>query len=448
MRSLVITNGLVFTDGQLRPLDVVCAEERIGALVERGSGLLPSGAQVIDAGGAWVLPGLIDTHVHFREPGYEYKETFASGSRAAAAGGITMFVDMPNTKPPPNTVERFVEHRRLAERGAFIDFNHWALPLMLDQVPGIAAEGAVGFKFFQKEAHYPYDQGVGVRDQGFMLEILRTVAGTGLPCLVHTHNQDIWEWKTKAWEARGDAGRLAWREVSYGDQCISQSTGLALVVLMADAVGARVRCLHVQSQGQLKLVRALRAGGYQFLTEMNPSAVFTVDPLAKRGEGDVEANWAGLEDGTLDVLASDHAPHSAEEDEQSQRSSFQSVVGTFPWVEHWAALFLTEVARGRLSLRRFVELASTSVARHLNVHPRKGTIAVGSDADLALFDVGRPATLGQDLPVYSKTGLSQLAGREVTVKPAWTLVRGRVVFDHGQFPQGPGYGRFVRPARG
>jgi dihydroorotase-like cyclic amidohydrolase len=244
---------------------------------------------------------------------------------------------------------------------------------------------------------------------------------------------------------RGQTDRLAWREVSYGDKCISQSTGLAAVVLMADAVGARVRALHVQSQGQLKLVRALRAGGYEFLTEMNPAAVFTVDPLAKRGEGDVEANWSALEDGTIDVLASDHAPHSLEEDEQSKQSSFQSVVGVFPWVEHWAALFLTEVAQGRLSLRRFVELASTAVARHLGVFPRKGTIAVGSDADLAVFAMGRVATLGTDLPVYSKAGFTQLAGRTVSAVPAWTIVRGQVVFDHGEFPAGPGYGRFIRP---
>lgn len=447
MRALVIKNGMVFTEGELRPVDIVCAGEKIGALVDRGSDLLPSDAQTIDVGGAWVLPGLIDTHVHFREPGYEYKETFASGSRAAAAGGITMFVDMPNTKPPPNTVERFVEHRKLAEKGSFIDFNHWALPLVLEEVKAIAAEGAAGFKFFMKEAHYPYDQGVGVRDHGFMLEVLRTVAATGRPCLVHTHNQDIWEWKTKEWEARGQADRLSWREVSYGDKCISQSTGVALAVLMGDAVGARVRVLHVQSQGQLQLVRALRRGGYDFVAEMNPAAVFTVDPLAKRGEGDVEANWVGLEDGSIDVLASDHAPHSAEEDEQSKKSSFQSVVGTFPWVEHWAALFLTEVARGRLSLKRFVEASSATVARHLDVYPRKGTISVGSDADLAVFDIGGQATLGSELPVYSKTGLTQLAGRSVTAVPAWTIVRGRVVFHHGAFPEGSGYGEFVRPLR-
>jgi dihydroorotase len=445
MGTLVLKHGLVFTGGELRPLDIVCEGEKIAALVARGSGVRLPDAETIDMGGAWILPGVIDTHVHFREPGYEYKEDFHSGSRAAAAGGITMFVDMPNTKPPPNTVARYVEHRRLAERSAFIDFNHWGLPLLLDEVPGIAAEGAVGFKFFQKEAHYPYDQGVGVRDQGLMLEIFRTVAATGLPCLVHTHNQDVWEMKTRDWTQRGQTDRLAWREVSYGDKSISQSTGLAVTVLMADAVGARVRALHVQSQGQLKLVRALRHGGYDFLAEMNPSAVFTVDPLAKQGEGDVEANWAALEDGTINVLASDHAPHSMEEEEQSKRSSFQSVVGVFPWVEHWAALFLTEVERGRLSLRRFVELSSTAVARHLNVFPRKGTIDVGSDADLAVFQMGRAATLGTDLPVYSKAGFTQNAGRAVTAVPSWTIVRGRVVFDHGEFPAGPGYGKFIRP---
>jgi len=445
MQKLVIKNGSVFTGGQLRELDVVCSGEKIAALAARGADIAPSDAQIIDAKGAWVLPGLIDTHVHFREPGYEYKETIESGSRAAAAGGITMFIDMPNVKPPTNTVERFIDHRQRAEKTSFVDFNHWALPLQIPQIRGIAEEGATGFKFFQKDAHYPYDQGVSIRDHGIMMEVMREIAKTGLPCLVHTHDQDIWEMKTKAYTERGATEWPRWREVSYGDNCISQTSGFSLAVLLADTVGCRVRPLHVQSHGQLQLARALRAGGYEFVTEMNPSALFTVMPLAKRGEGDVEKNWAALEDGTIDVFASDHAPHSAEEVEKAKKSSFQSVVGSYPWVEHWGALLLTGVVEGRLSLKRFVDVTSANVARHLNVFPRKGTISVGSDADMAIFETGGKAKLGTDLPVYSKCQQTQMAGTPVSAVPVCTVLRGRVVFDRGKFPAGAGYGTFIRP---
>ncbi len=170
-----------------------------------------------------------------------------------------------------------------------------------------------------------------------------------------------------------------------------------------------------------------------------------VPALAKRDPGDVEANWEALEDGTIDMIASDHAPHTPEETKAAEVNTFSSVVGSYPWVAHWASLFLTEVRAGKLSLRRFVQLTSEAPARHLNVFPKKGIIEVGADADLSIFETGRSARLGTDLPVYSKAGQSYLDGTEVTVVPVCTVVRGSIVFNRGSFPQGAGYGTFTRP---
>src|SRR6202000_682362 len=103
--------------------DILAVDDKIAAIATPNSGVLPSDAEVVDVRDAWVLPGIIDTHVHFREPGYEYNEKIETGSRAAAAGGITMYIDMPNVNPAPNTAERFVEHRKRGEKSAFIDFN-------------------------------------------------------------------------------------------------------------------------------------------------------------------------------------------------------------------------------------------------------------------------------------------------------------------------------------
>jgi dihydroorotase-like cyclic amidohydrolase len=445
LSKLVIKNGSVFVDGQLRELDILAVDEKIAAIATPNSGLLPSDAEVVDVRDAWVLPGIIDTHVHFREPGYEYKETIETGSRAAAAGGITMYIDMPNLNPAPNTAERFVEHRRRGEKSAFIDFNTWALPLVRDEVAGIAAEGAAGFKFFMKDAAYPYELGNSVRDHGHMLEVLRAIAPTGLPCLVHTHDQDIWEMKTKIWDEKGRNTQDGYREVSYGEHGIIQTSGFSLLVLMGDTLGTRVRPLHVQGIGQLRLCHALRNAGYAFVTEMNPQAVFDVPALAKRDPGDVEANWAALEDGTIDMIASDHAPHTPEEAERAKVKTFSSAVGSYPWCDHWAALFLTGVADGKLSLKRFVELTSEVPAKHINVFPKKGIIEVGADADLSVFATGRSAKIGTDLPIYSKAKKSYLEGTVVSVVPICTVVRGGVVFNRGEFPKGPGYGKFTPP---
>ena len=446
MKTLVIKNGLVWHDGALRELDVVCQNEKVVALLAHGSGLLPADAETVDVDGAWVLPGLIDTHVHFREPGFEYKETIESGSRAAAAGGITMFVDMPNLDPAPNTVALFKAHKARGEKTSYVDFNTWALPLKFNEVAGIAAEGACGFKFFMKDAHYPYDAGNSLRDHGLILECLRAIAPTGLPCLVHPHNQDIWELKTKQWDEKGRNTQDGYREVSYGEHGIIQTTGSAMLILLADTLGARIRTLHIQGIGQIRLSRALRAAGYEFTNEMNPQAVYDVPALGKRDPGDVEANWEALEDGTIDMIASDHAPHSPEEAEKAKVKTFSSVVGSFPWVEHWAALFLTSVCEGKLSLKRFVELSSGFAARHLGLYPKKGAIAVGADADFSIFQTGLDFKLGgPELPVYSKAKKSYLEGKPLTVLPIVTVLRGAVVFNRGEFPQGPGFGKFQPP---
>lgn len=436
-------NGLVFTDGRLREVDLLAREGRTVAIFGRGSSDAPSDVDELDVGGCWVLPGLIDTHVHFRQPGYEHKEDFESGSRAAAAGGVTTFVDMPNTLPPPNTVGRYREHRALAEARAVVDFNHWALPTERSEIPGLAAEGAVGFKFFMKDAHYPYDQGVSIVDHYDILETLREISRTGLPCLVHPHDQQTWNGKVGQAELEGNNDRDAFRAVSYGEEGIMQTTGIATVALLASAVGCSVRMLHVQGAGQLRLIEALKAANFDVIAEINPQAVFTVEGLSNRDPGAVEANWDALERGVLDLIGSDHAPHTQDEEDAAVTSTFQSVIGSFPWVQYWGALFLSGVVEGRLSLERFVEATSETVARHINLFPKKGAISIGSDADYAVFDPELGGTIGEGVPTFSRGAVNQLAGKKMRVTPVATVVRGTVVYRNGEIVVDPGLGKFV-----
>ena len=443
MADLLVKNGQVFTDGALIGADLLIDGGRIAAIAQGTD--LPSASRTLDADGLLVLPGVVDTHTHFREPGYTYKEDFLTGSRAAAAGGITTFVDQPNVEPPPSTLELYLEHKRLAEQKAVVDFNHWGMPTNRDEIPKIAEAGAVGFKFFMKSAHYPYDGPISLINHASILETLRAIAPTGRLCTIHPHNQDIWEYQIAEYTKRGTTSKQNWADVTYGDDDVIETTPIALVVLLANAVGCRVRVQHIQGRPQNRIVRALKRAGYRFLTEANPWGVFWIEPLAIQKPEDLEDNWLALQDGTIDVIASDHAPHTKEEHVKAGENSFQSVIAGYPLCEHYLSMYLTEVNRGRISLERLIWLTAENAARHVGLYPRKGTIRVGSDADLVLVDMQKKAVLGESYPVYSKMGFTPYQGKEVQGVPVYTLVRGEVVMDHGDIVVDPGFGQFVPP---
>ncbi|MGH7862670.1 MAG: dihydroorotase [Candidatus Dormibacteraceae bacterium] len=442
MAQLTVTGGTVLIGGELVRADLVVDDGKIVAITDHA----PASTQSLDASGKYVIPGIIDSHVHFREPGYTYKEDFESGSRAAAAGGITMYMDMPNLEPPPSTLENYLKQRALAEPKSIVDFNHWGMPTTLEEIPKIAAAGALGFKFFMKSAHYPYDGPISISNHATILETFRAIALTGLPCAVHPHNMMLWEHRVDKWTREGKVGLMDWNEVTYGDHDVVETTAITTLALLAEAVGLKLRILHIQGEPQVRITRMLKQAGYPFVAETNPWAVFHIDPIAMRSKQDIEANWRALNDGTVDIIGSDHAPHTLEEHMKVRESSLQSVVAAYPLCEHWLSMYLTEVNHGRLGLERLSMLASENVARHLGIYPQKGTIRVGSDGDLAVVDMAEESVLGETYPVYSKQGFTPLAGKQVRGMPIYTIVRGAVVMDHLNVIGKPGYGRFVTRA--
>lgn len=441
--DLLIKNGEVLTSGGLKRAGIAIQGERIMAIdVEQN---LPSGSDEIDASGKVIIPGFIDSHVHVREPGYTHKEDWETGPKAAAAGGLTMIVGMPNTSPPPSTLEIYNQHIEIAKSKSVVDFNHWAMPTVLEEIPKIATAGTVGYKFFMKSAHYPYGSDIAIVDDAEILNTLKEVAKTGLPILFHPHNQNIWEYKVKKWTEEGKTDLMAFNEISYGDHDINNTTGIAKMILLANAVDARLRVLHIQGRDQIKLVRTLKAGGYRFITEANPWGVFPIIPITITGSED--EYWEALKDGTVDLIATDHAPHTREDFAKAEKNVLDSVIVGYPLVEHYMSLYLTEVNNGRISLERLSQLCSENVARHLGIYPRKGIIQVGSDADLTIVDMKLKKTLGKDYRVYSKMGYTPYEGREVQGIPVYTIVRGKVVMKDGEIIMKPGYGEFIRPTK-
>ena len=178
-----IAGGDVLIRGELVRADVLIDDGRIAAIVQPD--VSAAALETIDATDRIVLPGIIDTHAHTREPGYTHKEDFLTASQAAAAGGVTTMVDMPNVEPPTDTVETLLEKREIAAKKSIIDWGHFAAGTKLEEIPKLAEAGATGFKVFQVSGEYPHDPRLAMNEEGKLLAAMRTIAETGLPMVIH-----------------------------------------------------------------------------------------------------------------------------------------------------------------------------------------------------------------------------------------------------------------------
>lgn len=443
---MLIEGGLVWQESRgFTRSDVVVQGEKIAAVVRPGEASAGK-ARRIDASGLHVVPGLIDPHVHLRDPGLTDKEDFFTGTRAAAAGGVTMVLDMPNTIPVPNTLEAFLAHRENAAAKAVVDFNHWASPTRPDEVQTIAAAGAAGFKFFMIGGAYPYDDPdvvIPMSDPGRIHKVMTAVADTGRLCLVHPHNDALWHAVRGPYLEERHTTPADWAQAQAFAGSANQISSIALLLVLAKATGCRLQVLHINSPAIIEFVRAMKGAGYIATYEQNPSAVFgygrwsgpSTDPRV------IEA----LIDGTIDVIGSDHAPHLPAEVARGDENAFDSVGEGMAILEYMLSLYLTEISgHGPLHLHRLIELLSTNAAKAIGVYPRKGTILPGSDADLTLIDLKAERTISAER-LYTKCAYTPYEGRKVIGAPVVTIVRGQVVMKHGEVVDTPGCGQFIAP---
>jgi dihydroorotase-like cyclic amidohydrolase len=444
--DLVIKGGSVWQEGQgFVDVNLAVDGEQIVAVGTR-NGDFPEGKRVVDASGLKVIPGLIDTHIHLRDPGFTYKEDYETGTRASAAGGVTMVVDMPNTDPVPNTLERFLEHREIASSKSLVDFNHWAAPTVLEEIKPIVAEGAAGFKIFMISHNYPYDnpdQFISLSDPYRLYRTMTEIAETGRPLLVHPHNQDMWMSLVEMYESSGRITPEDREEAYIFADNFLQTSPVASLLFLAKSTGCDLRILHNNWPPLLRFVRLMKQAGYKATFEQNPWAVFGfgVEDQVK----DEDEVWGSLNDGTIDVIAADHAPHSPEEVATAEINAFNSVIVSITLEEHMLGMYLTEInGKGRISLDRLVQLFSTNVAKHVGVYPKKGTLRVGSDADIVLIDMAKEEVI-EGSRLHSKCGITPYEGRRLKGMPVATMVRGRFVMEDGKVIGEPGFGRFTRP---
>ncbi|GAA3949027.1 dihydroorotase [Microbacterium soli] len=414
---------------------------------------------MIDASGLTVLPGLVDVHSHHREPGFTHKEDILSATRACAAGGVTTTLAMPNVSPPPNTVRILDDMMRLYERSAVVDWNINPAGTIVEEIPKLAQKGIAAVKVFMVTdtgRDYPHMPGIGVHDHGQLLATMEACSRAGVPLMVHPHDQSLMHQIETAMWARGERDALAYARAYAAHDGVIWETAIALLLRLQQATGVQLHLLHVQTAGSVELIRAAKARGQKVSAEVNPWALFlghdwaNIERLGSYAlsywvpESNQAALWEGLADGTIDLISTDHAPHTAEEKEVGWRDGWEAQTGT-PSAQFYLRMMLDAVHHGKISLERAVELCSTAPARVFNM-TRKGSIAVGFDADLVLVDQTAQRTISNS-EVLSKIGYSPYADMTFTGLPVRTLVRGKTVFAEGTVVGEPGFGEQAFVAR-
>jgi dihydroorotase len=404
------------------------------------------GEEVYDARGLFILPGLIDAHVHFRDPGLTYKEDFASGSAAAAYGGITLVADMPNTLPPTATAADLAEKARIAGEKSYTDFSLFALLTgdNLGEKEGLVRGGALGFKVFL---------GTSVGDiaapgAGPLLDGMYEAAAWGRRIAFHAEDNELNEYFTRLCRESGADPAL----LPHARPDLSEAEAVGRAIRYAEYTGAAVHICHLSAARSLALVREAKGRGLPVSAETCPQYLFLdsgdyprlgtrmkVYPPVRSAE-DRQALWEGIADGTIDMIASDHAPHTAEEKDLPLWDALSGV----PGVETSAALMLSAVNQGLLSLNDYARLASEAPARLWGLSSRKGGFFPHCDADFTIVDMNRPGVI-RAAELHSKHAVSPYDGIETTAAPVAAVLRGKFIMKDGVLTGKAGYGRMVRP---
>ena len=418
--DLVVKNGRVFTAKGQMSTEVWIKDGRIAAL-----GGAHRAEESIDARGMLVLPGAIDVHVHFRDPGPNYKEDWASGSASAAAGGVTTVIDQPNTVPRTVDARSFEDKLEIARHRSFVDFAFNGGPGDIDQLRKAGAQ-AIGEIFSYEHTD---------RD---LAAILSRVKEAGMLASLHAEDGAIIKEKAAELSVRHDPEVYSLSRPAKAE---------ALAIEKACSWSERLHICHLSSaQGLAAVEEGRRAGRavtaevathYLLLNEKDyqkQGSFLKMNPPLRR-KADNEALWQALRSGAIDILASDHAPHLPEE----KREDIWEAPPGVPGVETMLPLMLMAVKKNHISLERLVDALSLRPARIFGL-AGKGRIEPGMDADLVIVDSKAVTEINADR-LHSRAEWTPYQGMQA-IFPRMTIVRGRVVWD-GDLQVAPGYGRFL-----
>jgi dihydroorotase len=431
MNKLLISNARMVNEGQVKEGDLLVVDGRIEQI---GTGISAPDAKVIDAAGQVLMPGMIDDQVHFREPGVTYKADMATESHAAIAGGITSYMEMPNTNPQTVTLERLEEKYGLAQGRAWGNhaFYLGATNDNIDEIRRLEPKQTCGIKVF-----------MGASTGNMLVDKLETLEQifADAPTLIATHCEDtpmIQANEQRYREQYGDEIPMRFHPLIRSEEACWKSSSMA--VDLARRPGTRLHVLHLTTARELALFDAGPIGGKRITAEACVHHLYfseadyaqrgnfiKCNPAIKRVE-DRDALRAALAEDRLDVIATDHAPHTLEE---KQESSYFKVPAGLPLVQHALAMALELVHDGILSLPQLVHKVSHGPAELFNVRER-GYLREGYWADLTLVDMQTPQRIERADVLY-KCGWSPLEGDTLRSRVTATVVNGELKYRDGEF---------------
>lgn len=440
--DLVLVNAKAFLKQGITECSISVNEGKIHKIGKEVN--MPKSDRRLNLNSMLILPGLIDVHVHLRDEGKAYKEDFLTGTAAAAAGGFTSVIDMPNNEPVTMSIATLRNRMKIAEKRIFVNVGFRSeFPENPGEIGGIAKEGAFGFKLFMTNQV----GGLNLDDDQAILESFKKVSRSGLSTAVHAEDMKSLKDAENQLRKNGKNDLSSFLKAHSPDVEVQ---AVKRVLNLAQKASMRLHFCHITTHEALEII-SKKKSEIQASSEVTPhNLLLSLKELKKvgnlglmmppiRDEEQVAGLWEGIRQKSIDMIASDHAPHALKEKESE---SVWSVKVGIPGLETTLPLLLTEVKRGRLSIDDLARLLSEKPADVFGIRG-KGHVTLGGDADLTVVDLHRTFKIDSS-KFKSKAKFSPFDGREVQGKAVKTFVGGQLVMDEGEIVAKAGSGRILR----
>jgi allantoinase len=449
-KKVVIRGGIVSTDQDVFRADVVIDGDQISALTSDASDI--DADEVIDATDKLVIPGGIDAHTHFKEPAEDLTEGFHTGSMGAVAGGISSVVEMPQASPVSSIGQHIKDKIKAGEQESLVDFALWgaAINQDLDSIEEMIDAGIVAVKSFMAGSSPGFPK---ITDAN-MYDVFALLADTDIPYGLHAENDDLLQDGIKQLMEAGENDAMAHAD---SRPPIVEAEAINRAIFFAEETGARAYICHTSTVSGLEIVRQAKERGVRVDVETCPQYLaLDTDDLVRLGpfgrcapairdREEVELLWSYVQDGTMDVISSDHCGYTIESKEAGLDNIWNAPLGLSGVQTMFPAMLDEFIHKRDLDFTDFVRVSSTNPAKIFGSWPRKGTLRPGSDADIAIYDLNSKWTArGADMLHRNKW--TPFEGKEIGVRVVRTLVRGATMYEwngehviHGD----KGHGRFL-----